>query len=558
MVSSLRITWTRIVLVAAVGVLGVLWLCGEPRLGRIDDGPVQPTAPSPGPIEPASVSAAPAAVKTSDDVGSAVEAVRRDAESVPFKSRRPTVRFAVLGPDGCEVKSARIRGTRAKDDLGDEQTKEWDFDHLEVQFVPGSWTFRALSTSMSWVGTRVHDLLSEPVTLNLWIDEPAHEVELRLKPYPAIFGSVRISKSARMPMVFCWKIEAGGWPDSKELWDHRRLMPSSEFLEGDGAYAFEGLSAGRYVVAAGEFGRTPLPTEVILVGDPVRVDLSMPEGPQPGDLFVRVQGPGGAVCEKLGFGCNITDDGGVMNGHFGVGEVAPTPDGSYWLTPSIGWVDTFRWPLPDSCRRVLRVESREFGMREVELRRDQEIVEVRFESPASIDLKLFNHVPRLVDARLRAVRIRTDANGEHVGWRSYAEDSCDEHGRILMTGMQPGRLIIGIQWDARPGESEGEGILLTTSVDAVSGTNHRTIDLPAFHDLTISWNGEAFGSPVDVVMSCSAMSEQSLGFDDIEGTEGLRCDFLPEGTYDVTITGPKAEATKPVDLRDSAEIRFDR
>jgi hypothetical protein len=266
----------------------------------------------------------------------------------------------------------------------------------------------------------------------------------------------------------------------------------------DGSYVLEGLTPGRYAVAAGTPGRVAPPSLVLLADHVVKLDLDAPEGAQPGDLFVRAHGPGGVACQELQFSLTSSDDDGSSTWDSAVAQ--PEPDGRYWLKLGRDWRRDRAAASKGVNHSALRVTSREFGTQSVELRRGQEEADVFFQSPATVDLELTHYDSDSARARVTVIRIDSCDSEGSCESHSVPDDQPDASGHSSMMHLQPGRNVLGLSWTPRPDELVS--FLQTTTVDLVSGPNHVTIDVPRFHELAVSWRGDAFGSPVDVTVQC--------------------------------------------------------
>jgi hypothetical protein len=131
------------------------------------------------------------------------------------------------------------------------------------------------------------------------------------------------------------------------------------------------------------------------------------------------------------------------------------------------------------------------------------------------------------------------------------EDQPDASGNSSMAHLQPGRNVLGLTWSPRSDFPECK--LLMKTVDLVSGPNHVTMEIPRFCELTISWRGSTFGTPVRVTVQSSENHDRCFGSDE-ESAACTRFEFVPVGTYDVTIRGPDREVKRHVDLQCSTKI----
>lgn len=489
------------------------------------------------------------------------ERIPSDAPAPRSPLDPPIVRFQVFDPSGALATRGTIRAVRGNPS-GEEPLREsstgieWDVSCVEASLPIDQWTIQALATSdairtNAIAGGTVHDLLSEKATIQANLGDDPRDVVLRLESHPAIFGVVHGGEKDSYVVAWCRRLTEGVSLDDEGLWtsDARRIMESTywedDARDHDCPYAIEGLCPGRYAMTAGSWRRTTSPIIVSLTDRSVRVDLSTPTGPQPGDLFVTVHGPGGTKPGRLEFELASTASAG---GSVCLGTVSPELDGRYWLKPGRGWTHARSSTGTRDDSPELRITSEDWGMRRVELRRDQGDVDVIFDAPASLDLKLTHFFAAAGIQVFRAIAVRADAI---VEWRTLGKDQVDADGRCLLEGFQPGPCVIGIEWT--PVLGQGEKVLREEQLDLNPGANQRTIDLPAFHDLTVVSCAGVFGSPLRVSTRCVDHSEWWATVEAGESADA-RFDFLPAGTYEVTVKGPLYQLTRRVVLDRSTTI----
>jgi len=138
-----------------------------------------------------------------------------------------------------------------------------------------------------------------------------------------------------------------------------------------------------------------------------------------------------------------------------------------------------------------------------------------------------------------------------AGWSINDEDQPDVAGHCVLKGLQPGACIIGVVWT--PQRRGYEVVLCSKRLDLRAGANRETIELPVFHDLTVTWDAAAFGSPAEVIAKCVDQDRWQVTSRDRESTRVV-FDFLPSGIYDVTVQSPLRQATRRVTLDRSTTL----
>jgi hypothetical protein len=320
MASRRRSAWVAfaITAVAVVATSFVLAMRGEndvvaPRNGAqrtsSDERAQAPPSPVNATISARSSGIGPSASRDSAPIGQDAPAPRSPLDP-------PIVRFKVFDPTGAPAKRATFQAFRGRSTNGQAEFEK-DLTSGELPLPLDGWTLRAVATSDSFPSSEtasatVHDLLSEEVVVDVRLGDAPRDVALHLVSHPAIYGVVHGSTGDSSCSVFCWRVRDGVEIDEKQLSPRHpcwRTSVIADSSEQDGPYVIEGLDPGRYALAAGSYAigagsmlRSSPPRVVNLTERSLRVDLTAPIGPQPGDLFVRVHGPGGAQPGRLDFG----------------------------------------------------------------------------------------------------------------------------------------------------------------------------------------------------------------------------------------------------------------
>lgn len=473
----------------------------------------------------------------------------------------PNVRFQVFDPDGAPARHGMIRAVRGafprEEPLrGDPKDFEWDVTCREAVLPFNRWTFQAVAASDAIrqddpIASAVHDRLSEKVTIDVRLGDEPCDVVLHFEQRPAIYGVVKGGPSKFYVSVFCWRIDSGAGIDQAWLWsrESRRTMRQTSFDPyRSNLYAFENLRPGLYAVGAGAIGRSSPPTIVQLGELSQRIDVAAPTGAQPGDVFVRLHGPVGTEPDSITFALRSPGDDSQSRSS---GAVKRGEDGRFLLKLGRCWMDDVASPSHQGKQPRLYIWTSPWGIRSVELHAEERDVDIWFDPPASLLLDLTRFDATAVAAKVQ-VSHTFDAESVQIGTEWRRDEQPAANGRCTLSGFQPGRGAIELSWAPRIDKPDRSS-LMKREIDLQAGSNHEEIELPSFHDLTVRWNDVRFGTPVNVNARSIEQSELRVGVRENESTE-VRFDFLPAGTYDVTVKGPLRESTRRVTLDRSTTI----
>lgn len=464
------------------------------------------------------------------------------------------VRITVLGPDGADPLDAIVIGNLEDGFAGSGYNLGWTSSTRPIPLSPGRWTFHAFSASASFDGILFHDLVSEAVEAQIERTAQTQDVLLQLAVKPGIYGVIRGCDTNTHTSVFCWRIDGRERDDRLPLWN-RDIMPVLKQVtimeHPDGQYAFEDLTPGDYLVAAGDYGRASVPVHVHLLDRGYRVDLQAPQGTQPQDLHVWVFDPFDHPCYDVSFEVFGLDGGGNRTGSsWTTTPLSQEEDGSYWLRVT-GIQSNSDNPV---VNRMLLVASKGLGQRLVQLPKATSNLEVRFEDPCALELNISNYELRYGTGRARGRCGPDTCNSRTTQADRDSTGLCDASGRILVNQIQPGDATVKIDWLA---SERGAAIeLLSLELHVLPGLNQTTVTLPCFGELIVSWKDCPLGSLTVIDVSNTSHPNWSIMTQVSDGTS-VRYEYLPEGEYDVTLIQSDTSTTQRVAVSGATRVRFE-
>src|SRR5262249_48156060 len=159
--------------------------------------------------------------------------------------------------------------------------------------------------------------------------------------------------------------------------------------------------------------------------------------------------------------------------------------------------------------------------------------DVEFDRPASLDLVLDHYDTVAASASVTVERAEGLDSGFPYSRSWSTSEQPDASGHCTLTGFQPGSSRIELSWVPRCG---GEKRTSRSSLMPREwASTQAQIDLPAFHELTVSGIRPLFGSPIEV--TATSVDHPDWKVTATEESEPPHCvfDSPPAGIYDVTV-----------------------
>ena len=453
-----------------------------------------------------SVSAYSAGYQCAAAPGSSAYGVRPDA-TVDFVAR-PVVEVAVdvLRPDGSRPPHATIacRGATTR-------KESWLPAERWIQLWPGTYTARAV----------VDQSRSEEQTILVEAGKPGPSLVFRLKESPGVRGRVLFPPEMQPAEVSVYALPFAG----TEPPNHARLTAEGKNTSTAGAYAFENLEPGSYLVGAGYGNKSVAVTAVVRIADEVvEQDLRLPPPDAERFVVVHVLGPEGERPASVRFETSYS--GGSL-GARGGGRSFLRSDGAYFV-PHQSW-DTLRYGSNHADPRwFVKAVSDDFGAIKKEYTRgkDRELT-IRFLPGARLTARITGYVDSGHEGHLLVVLKDAGAYDPYLGRRHRAKMP-DEEGRLLLGPFQPGSyeaiLVLerplNVSWP-----------LERVPLALRPGENELAIPLPALHTLTVV--SEA-GRRVSVVSAEDRHGRRTLQRS-IDKDGKATFEHLPAGAYRVTV-----------------------
>jgi hypothetical protein len=447
--------------------------------------------------------------------GSSAYNVKPDA-TVDFLAR-PVIELAVdvLRPDGSRPSQAQIECR------GESTRKEnWLPDERWIQLWPGTYTVRAVADQSR----------SEEQTILVEAGKPGPSLVFRLKESPGVRGRILFPPELQPAQVSVYALRFAGAEPPNDA----RLTAEGKNTSTAGAYAFENLEPGGYLVGAGYGNKSVDVTAVVRIADEVvEQHLQLPPPDTDHFVIVHVFGPEGERPASVRFETSYS--GGSFGGSGG-GRAFPRSDGAHYV-PHHSW-DTLRYGSnhPDPHWYVKAIADG-FGAikKEYAPGRDHELT-IRFRPGARLTARIAGFVDSGHEGHLLVV-LKAEGEYAYLG-RRFREEFPDEKGRQMLGPVQPGRyeaiLVLrrplGVSWP-----------LNHIPLELRPGENELAIPLPALHTLTVVSEP---GRRVSVVAAEDRHNMRSLQRS--TGEDGKATfEHLPTGAYRVTVrkkTGRKHES----------------
>jgi hypothetical protein len=463
-----------------------------------------------------SVSAFAAGFQCTAARGSSAYNVRPNA-TVDFVAR-PVVEVAVdvLRPDGSRPPRATIecRGAATR-------KESWFPGERWIQLWPGTYTVRAV----------VDQSRSEEQTILVEAGRPGPSLVFRLEESPGLRGRILFPPELQAAQVSVYTLLFAG----TEPPDHARLTAEGKNTSTAGAYAFENLEPGSYLVGAGYGDKSVAATAVVRIGDGVvEQDLQLPPPDAERFVIVHVLGPEGERPSSVRFETSYS--GGSL-GASGGGRSFLRSDGAYFV-PHHSW-DTLRYGSNHADPRwFVKAVSDDFGAikKEYSPGKDKELT-IRFQPGARLTARIAGYVDSGHEGHLLVALKEAGAYDPYLG-RRHRELMPDEEGRQLLGPFQPGsyeailvlRRPLGVSWPL-----ERVPLVLRP------GENELAIPLPALHTLTVVSKA---GRRVSVVSDEDRYGRRTLQRS-IDADGKATFEHLPAGAYRVTVrnqTGAKHQS----------------
>jgi len=440
--------------------------------------------------------------------GSSAYNVRPDV-TVDFVAR-PVVEVAVdvLRPDGSRPPHAKIvcRGDATR-------TESWLPGERWIQLWPGTYTAQAV------VGENHR---SEEQTILVEAGKPAPALVFRLEDRPGLRGRVLFPPEMQPAPASVYALRFAG----SEPPNHARLTAEGENTSTAGAYAFENLDPGNYLVGAGYGNKSVAVTALVRIADDlVDLDLKLPPPDAERFVVVHVFGPEGERPNDVRFETSYS--GGSL-GATGGGRAFLRSDGAHFV-PHHSW-DTLRYGSNHTDPHWhVKAISKELGAikKEYTPGKDQELT-FRFRPGARLTVRITGYVDSGHEGHLLVVLKEASAKYDPYFGRRYREKLPDEKGRQLLGPTQPGsyeaililRRPLGVAWP-----------LERMPLQLRPGENELAIPLPALHTLTVVSEP---GWRVSVVGAEDRHRRRTLQRS--TGEDGKATfEHLPAGAYRVTV-----------------------
>lgn len=388
------------------------------------------------------------------------------------------------------------------------------------------------------------DLHAEPVVFDLTTHGAASPLELTLVPTSGIRGHVRLpsSEDNEYAIVRAVQVAPGREVDREALRDaDDHCWVGFDFPE----YSFEDLTPGRYCVAAFLDGvESPLSESYVDVLDGMeQLDFDLTEvATQAGmrTITATVFSPNQERMSRVEFQVAFVTQDGAIDEVRDVDELT-APSGEITVLVDDSLAKILDDPL-SSTRATLVASTIYFGSTGVALDRTTKHVELRFQDPAKLEVRI---VGSSTSGSAAYSRVSVSSVDPAIGAVDDRSQYVRGDGTTDFSGFGPGEYLVAVHSnDSRDGRSRK---LVEQRVTLSAGSNRVVVALPPLSTLTIEIPGAETGSVV--------LHSELFGDEEVAITSGTaRIEALPPGHYVIRYEGELGERRIELDLNDSMTV----
>ena len=364
-------------------------------------------------------------------------------------------------PESADYRKKLISDGPARQDSGG----SWSPDYSEIDLDYGRWELTATAGK--------HDeYASDPVTVELAAGIKHETVVLRLKERNGVVGNLKMPEfyAEAHASIYLAKKTSDELPQRRDYMRHGSNYASA-WSSNDYNFAIVGVEPGSYWLVV-EIDNTAAHSEAVEIGAGLtRREIMIAEPDRSEYLLVNVLDPQGKPLKEASI--SLTRQ--FESGSYGGGHNSRYVDGVYWMK------------LEDDERRgaergdlvsvSVRVSHARYGSKEVQLAEGAGEVTVRFEEPAIINVTVSGY-----SSHPQAKDIIVSLQDHVGGWRG--EDRAKKPEGVWKLGpVTPGKVKVSLFLMIEDHESLP---LSTTELDAVTGTNELTLQIPSLYTFTLT------------------------------------------------------------------------
>lgn len=412
------------------------------------------------------------------------------------------VEFRVLLPDGTAPPTAMIRLKSGRRD----GRQGWRREAPSFSLEPSDYICSATTDDALYTSDEV------PVEVREGAPPPS-PIVLRLRGRPGICGTVALAPEIPFRRATVWALAFTGDtpPDPQSL-----PKPGSKDTSAtsDSPYQLLDLPPGRYLVGAG-IANHVYASRVVEVADRTETCDFRIDAIDPATVIVaRVLGPTGDPANDVHFGTGYRVNGSSVSGG---GTSARRPDGSYLV---------FRTShgLEDGGTYFLRAKSDQYGEKEVEYRKGDAEVVIRFAEPAMLDVLVAGFTESEHAAKLAVDIVPASATPGPFGSHQATpdRDGCVRFGPIESGDYD---LLLFVRPNAW-----GIFVAAKRPVTLAPGTNTLSVPMPTLHTLVVSDPDGKQGAGLTLTPegATAGMARVRVALD---SSLSARFESLPEGAY---------------------------
>jgi len=444
------------------------------------------------------------------------------------------LKVSITLPDGTAPEKASIL---LKFGSGSTRTLPWIRADPWIQLSPGTHTLSATAGESQEFGAP-----DQSVEIVEGVTPPP--VQFALRDRPGIHGQVVMpaGENKGAVQVYIMSLKPGETPDEKRL----RSEGQSTWIHGRSPkYSFMDLQPGTWAVGLSLDQRTMALIETVEVGRGLAtLDLTVPEPNREEYLVVRLEGPGGKLITDVSFSTGYRAGGSSSSGG---SRTARMPDGTWHV-----WHPKVPDSTTETVTYTLSATSQQYGTQNLEYDRTttSELL-LRFEDPGTLEVTIAGYQGSGVEGGVGL--IVEPAKGQRNSWYyPQRNNRPDSEGRQSFTTLTPGpyRILVYLK---RTGSQYF--VAARVPITVKSGKNTETVNLPAFHSLTVLSPVAKEGAHFSI--SSSGGSGELSFYDNARISAGKAVfERVPAGTYVLSDRSGSIEGRMEVTIPGQTVVRF--
>lgn len=331
--------------------------------------------------------------------------------------------------------------------------------------LPVSWNQRPYSLESDWTDVRAVEGGGEPTLLEL------ERVGIVI---------VHIDRGSRSPEEHL-RVQVDPLPDGVDIKNFQFDYGSNSIFSNANTASIGSLDFGRYAVGLLDQRSNPIARAEVQVGpEPVRVDLSVPEGTADDELRVSILGPDGAPIPGVKLTLTMERKDG---GSSGMGlRPKMDLDGTYLVSPS----ETFGVSWSAGVTFTLSAFHSRFGQIQTELAEGQSEATLQFDEPGNLKVTVRGYASSGLAGKLQIqVTPSADGHSTRLYYHRHSTPRLDASGTVEFEALTPGTYRISGWIRGEDLYSSGDTVL-SEEVEIASGYQERVVDLPALHRVVVS------------------------------------------------------------------------